>query len=283
MEPLPPSTTSEVLSGKRLPRLPRLEFVESYVTACLSASGLDEPALNAEVARWRELWRAVAAPERLAEPAGAGRPDRSPPRRPLTLLVVVFVAGLGGGIAGTLGWTRLQLSAATRTAVAEPSAEAPDVCLPPATALPQGQDVLQLPPAGQRAGSWWVNEARAAALSTDGRQFRADVTAGTSRPGDVIIVKSDIALVQGRSYALSFAAAADRATTIRVRVQDSRPPAYQDSYDREVSVDQNTCLHRYQFVAKKTSAHSELTFQVGGRPHDFRLEVRDTSLTTTLD
>ncbi|GAA2887768.1 hypothetical protein Acy02nite_82200 [Actinoplanes cyaneus] len=144
-----------------------------------------------------------------------------------------------------------------------------------------GNDALRLPPAGQETGSWWVNDAGTAALETDGRRFRADVAAGTSRPGDVIIVKSDVALIEGRSYALSFSATADRSTTIRVRVQDSQPPAYLPSYDREVSVDQGTCLHLYRFVARRTSAHSELTFQVGGRPQDFQLRVGDTSLVET--
>ena len=61
-------------------------------------------------------------------------------------------------------------------------------------------------------------------------------------------------------------------------MQDSQPPAYHPSYDREVSVNQDFCRHVYRFVAQKTSAHSELTFQVGGRAHDFDLQVDDTFL-----
>ncbi|MEV4349020.1 hypothetical protein AB0J83_31570 [Actinoplanes sp. NPDC049596] len=275
-DPLPPSTTSDVLAGKRLPRLPRLEFVESYVAACLSFHGRDEPSIAAEVARWRERWRALATPEKdgapLPEPA-----DRPAPRRPLILVAGVFLAGLGVGIAGTVGWTGRHTSPAG-AAEGQPGAEVPDVCVSPGTAVPDGQDVLRLPAAGKKSGSWWVNDNTAATLSTDGRRFRADVAAGTARPGDVLIVKSDVALVQGRSYVLAFAAAADHATTIRVRVQDSRPPSYHPSYDREVSVDRETCLHHYRFVATKTSDHSELTFQVGGRSEGFQLQVADAAL-----
>lgn len=278
MDPLPPSTTSEVLSGKRLPRLPRLEFVESYVAACLSASGVGEPEIAAEVARWRDLWRSLATP--LEEPADTAPADRPSPRRPralLPLMAVVFAAGLGAGIVGTLGWTGRQLPTAD-AAIERPTTEAPDVCLPVGAALPAGEDVLRLPPEGEKAGSWWVNESGTATLTTDGRQFEADVTAGTSRPGDVIIVKGDVTLVEGRTYALAFTATADRDTTIRVRVQDSRPPAYHPSYDRELSVSRDACVHLYKFAAARTSAHSELTFQVGGRTEDFHLRIRDASL-----
>ncbi|MBB4743075.1 hypothetical protein BJY16_006534 [Actinoplanes octamycinicus] len=270
LDPLSPSTTSEVLGGKRLPRLPRLEFVESYVAACLIADGLDEPAIAAELEVWRQLWCGLATPEQSAEPV----PEQPPrPRHRLTLpvaAVVIFAAGVAAG------W------AIHRPAgPAGPDAEAADTCLAPGAAAPAGQDVLRLPPAGQQGGSWWVNKPAVARLSGDGRRFRADVTSGAARPGDVIIVKSDVALVAGRSYALAFSAAADRATTIRVRVQDSRPPDYQASYDRELSVDQGACRHLYRFVAQHTSAHSELTFQVGGRPHDFQLRVDDPILVET--
>ncbi|SNY24951.1 carbohydrate binding domain-containing protein [Paractinoplanes atraurantiacus] len=278
-DPLPPSTISDVLAGKRLPRLPRLEFVEAYVAACLTAEGQDEPGITAEVARWRALWRSLATPEKLEEQADSVRPEQPPRRRRLTLLALaaaVFLAGLGAGVAGTLGWT------GRHRAVADP-ATAADTCVPAGTAPPAGQDVLRLPSPGRKTGSWWVNDTGAATLSTDGRRFRADVIAGTSRPGDLIIVKSDVTLVQGRAYALTFSAAADRATTIRVRVQDSQPPAYQASHDREVSVGRDTCHHHYRFVAQKSSDHSELTFQVGGRPHDFQLHVSNAALVALPD
>ncbi|MFI5936339.1 hypothetical protein [Actinoplanes sp. NPDC051494] len=284
LDPLSPSTTSEVLSGKRLPRLPRLEFVESYVAVCLSASGLDEPGIAAGVARWRERWRLLSAPGKPDEPVESVRTPA--PRRPALLpLAVVFLVGLAIGVAGTLGWTGRRLpradAAAGQPSAGQPSAGAPDVCVSPETALPAGQDVLRLPPAGRKTGSWWVNDTRMAALSTDGRRFEAAVTAGTSRPGDILVVKGDVELVKGRTYVLAFTAAADLATTVRVRVQDSEPQVWQASDDREVLVDQDPCRHLYRFVAQKSSTHSELTFQVGGRAHSFHLRVLDAALVET--
>ncbi|PZG15685.1 hypothetical protein C1I95_19050 [Micromonospora craterilacus] len=61
MEALPSSTTHEVLAGKRLPRLPRLEFVESFVRACLRARRRPEHEIETEVERWRQAWRALTA------------------------------------------------------------------------------------------------------------------------------------------------------------------------------------------------------------------------------
>ncbi|MEU8663467.1 hypothetical protein [Actinoplanes philippinensis] len=267
---LPPSTISDVLAGKRLPRLPRIEFVEAYVAACTRFSGRDDAETAAEVARWRDRWRALATPEKVEEPAAPPRRRSPAPLR----LAAVFLAGLGVGVAGTLGWTGRHTPVADAAEV-----EPPDTCVPEGTPGPAGQDVLGLPSPGQKGGSWWVNEPRMASLSTDGHRFRADISAGTSRPGDVLVVKGDVALVQGRSYALAFVAAADRATTIRVRVQDNHPPAYQPSYDRELNVDPASCRHIYHFVAEKSSEHSELTFQVGGRPYDFRLQISDPILT----
>src|SRR3569833_3600167 len=51
---LPSSTTHEVLVGKRLPNLPRLEFVDAFASACLRAEGnTEESAIPAEIERLR--------------------------------------------------------------------------------------------------------------------------------------------------------------------------------------------------------------------------------------
>lgn len=94
-EPLPPSTLSEILGGKRLPRLPRLELLQSYVAACLSAAHLDDHLINAELPHWHALWRALAEPS---------APRRRPPPRPWLTAAAVFTSGLLLGAAGTYCW-----------------------------------------------------------------------------------------------------------------------------------------------------------------------------------
>ncbi|MDP9792731.1 hypothetical protein J2S43_001243 [Catenuloplanes nepalensis] len=59
---LPTSTVHEILGGRRLPNLPRLEFVEAYVRACLRAHGGAGPAgTEAELRRWRDAWRRLTS------------------------------------------------------------------------------------------------------------------------------------------------------------------------------------------------------------------------------
>ncbi|MFF5078349.1 hypothetical protein ACFY36_14965 [Actinoplanes sp. NPDC000266] len=261
-DPLPPSTTSEVLSGKRLPRLPRYEFVDSFVTACLRASGQDEPAIAAELARWRAAWCSSSEPETPAEPAPTSRRRGVAP----PLVAVIFVAGVGAGVIGTRAWSDW------RSTPVVPVAESSDACLPSGHPAPAGPDVLS-----RAAASWWVSNNTAASLTEQGHRFRADVLTGTKSPGDVVIVRGDVNLVQGRPYTLAFTATTDHATTIRVRVQDS-PPTYQESYTRDLPVDTTACRHEYRFVAARTSPHSELTFQVGGHAEDFRLDIADVAL-----
>jgi tetratricopeptide (TPR) repeat protein len=58
---LPPTTVSWVLKGKGLPRLPKLTFVEAFVTACLTAAGRPLDEIPLELTRWRAVWRDIAA------------------------------------------------------------------------------------------------------------------------------------------------------------------------------------------------------------------------------
>ncbi|RZS40829.1 tetratricopeptide (TPR) repeat protein [Herbihabitans rhizosphaerae] len=61
---LPPSTASHVLTGKTLPRLPKLTFVEAFVTGCLSACGESTQRVRDQVHRWQNAWRALHEPPR---------------------------------------------------------------------------------------------------------------------------------------------------------------------------------------------------------------------------
>jgi hypothetical protein len=76
---LAPSTMSYVLTGRGLPRLPKLEFVRRFVGACLEAYGHPEPAAGQEVDRWIAAWRHLA--QSGAEQAA---PAVAPPSEPAT-------------------------------------------------------------------------------------------------------------------------------------------------------------------------------------------------------
>jgi len=60
VDALPSSTTSDLLAGRCLPRLPRMAVVETYVSACLLAANLPPEEIRGQVERWRQAWRALA-------------------------------------------------------------------------------------------------------------------------------------------------------------------------------------------------------------------------------
>jgi tetratricopeptide (TPR) repeat protein len=85
VDALPISTTSTVLAGRRLPILPRGEFVDAYVRACLHARAVPDEIVVEEVHRWMSArHRLEAGPRRavgpeqnpLATPALAGNGSR---------------------------------------------------------------------------------------------------------------------------------------------------------------------------------------------------------------
>jgi hypothetical protein len=68
VDALPETTMSSVLRGKRLPRLPRMTFVESFVAACMVACGRSPENGEREIDRWRRAWRILAQPAAEAGP-----------------------------------------------------------------------------------------------------------------------------------------------------------------------------------------------------------------------
>ncbi|WP_285681664.1 hypothetical protein [Actinoplanes sp. NBRC 103695] len=269
-EPLPPSTISEVLAGKRSPRLPRWGFVEAYVVACLRADGADPAMVAAETARWRERWEALAVEELPEVPERRKQPSW---RWAVAVLAVVFLLGVGTGVLGTVRWT-----GRTPAPVADPAqAATSDTC--GAASRPAGKDLL-LPGRGAATarGGWWVDDPGKATLRTRGRDFDVSVPGGTTRPADVLVIMSDVTLVAGHTYELAFTATADREATVRVRVQDSRPPDYLPSVSRDFRVGPAACRRAYRFPGAVSSPHSELTFQLGGQTDSFQLTVSDVVL-----
>ncbi|WP_344889469.1 ATP-binding protein [Actinomadura meridiana] len=86
VDQLPRSTLSEVLNGKRLPQLPKMELVEAFVAACLRARNVRPDAIDGVVDRWlAEWWRLE---ESARSPGVRDRPPtalngRGPAARPL--------------------------------------------------------------------------------------------------------------------------------------------------------------------------------------------------------
>jgi tetratricopeptide (TPR) repeat protein len=76
VDALPPSTVSYVLRGEVLPRL---DFVEAFVTACLRARDLGSPAIAAAVAEWQRAWRAVDQGKSGSAGQTAADPSETPP------------------------------------------------------------------------------------------------------------------------------------------------------------------------------------------------------------
>ncbi|MFL6072670.1 MAG: ATP-binding protein [Mycobacteriales bacterium] len=83
---LPASTVSDMLTGKRLPRLPRLDLIEAYVAACLTVRDVPAGEIARELAGWGEAWRALAVTEdEVAAPAAGSTPAVPAPPVPRQL------------------------------------------------------------------------------------------------------------------------------------------------------------------------------------------------------
>ncbi|WP_133904657.1 hypothetical protein [Actinophytocola oryzae] len=271
-ELLPSSTTSEVLAGKRLPRPPRLAFVESFVTACLRARGLDGDTVEQVVDRWRAAWRVVQVkhttpPEPFLPQATSPERQAGPRRARLAAAVcaAVFATGVVVGVAGTrmthddIGHPVTPATGRTRGAVCRPLDQ------PHATgALIMGAPGT--PPTGEEyPRDWWANVPDVE-LVTDTDGFTAVVPRGFTLPWQAIVIRSAITLTAGHHYSLDFVATANRPVDIHVRVQDKTPPRYQPSLVESVPVGITPCRRTYNFTAGATSETTgEVTFQLGAQ------------------
>lgn len=126
---------------------------------------------------------------------------------------------------------------------------------------------------------WWHNDPRVADPGKDPRGFRSSARGGSQDPWDLYVARSCVDIVQGRKYVLAFAASASMPVTITVRVQDKRPPQYAASLDERVTLKPEPQQFTYPSSGALTTPESELLFQLGGHPADFRLEVSGLSLT----
>jgi hypothetical protein len=289
-EPLPSSTTSEILAGKRLPRLPRLAFVESFVAACLRARGLDDVTVEQAVDRWRAAWRAVQVeratpsdPELVLPPTTS--PRRGPNSRRTVLASVVLMAVFATGVVVGVAGTRITQDGHP-AAISGTRSAASQACRPLDQPRATGALVMGLPgtpPASDTyPDEWWANVGDVK-VTTDAGGFTAAVPRGFTLPWQLIVIRSGITLIAGHHYSLDFTATANRPVAVQVRVQDKEPPRYRPSLVESVSIDTTPCRRTYTFTADATSQTTgEVTFQLGAQGA-YTITIDDPILVETND
>jgi len=144
VDALPPSTTSHILSGRGLPRMPRMEFVQSYVTACLSVAGTSSPDAEAALELWRGAWRGLAEPARADEAGPADIPQPRYAGQAVPLLAGVGEPPLDALLAEPPQSAAWPVQVVTASPTQEPAVEGP---ASPATE-PPAPAVAARPPAG---------------------------------------------------------------------------------------------------------------------------------------
>jgi hypothetical protein len=171
VDALPASTTSYVLNGRGLPRPPRLEFVEAFVTACLLACDHPKQEIPAIVERWRACWRALALAQEGAATSEGAVPRAAPaPASPgMTASGTAVPAPLGASGPGPAPDVAPTIPASTPAAavtfaegpprpghvapgVAPSAAPGPPVLAPPDDAEPAARP--QTPPGHGRRTRW---------------------------------------------------------------------------------------------------------------------------------
>lgn len=111
---LPPSTASYVLTGKTLPGLPKLAFVDAFVTACLCADGRSATQVDDELTSWQKAWRGLYGDTPESQPSQEIQRDQQRVHRQLPRDIGEFTGrehelasllSFAGDTAGTTGAT----------------------------------------------------------------------------------------------------------------------------------------------------------------------------------
>jgi endoglucanase len=127
---------------------------------------------------------------------------------------------------------------------------------------------------------WWNTE-NAPTSAVDDR-LCTQVPAGTANPWDASIGHSDIPLVDGAPYILTFSASASIPVTVRANVQLNEDP-FTTALSREVALTAEPQTFRYEFDGNLDSTNGVFTFQLGGSPEAFTFCLDDVSLTSDTD
>ncbi|GAA2878447.1 hypothetical protein Acy02nite_15900 [Actinoplanes cyaneus] len=180
--------------------------------------------------------------------------------------VVVLAAFTAGMVMG-----RATVPEPTVTAQVSPADQCRDVR--PAA----GTNLLALPmvaPSGApHSRAWWRNDPRVDDPGDDPGGFQVVARHGSEDPWDLLVVHSCNPIVRDRPYTLSFVASASVPVTVTLRVQDDKPPVYTPSLFEEIAVGPAGKQFTFGFRGAISNPASELTFQLGGHPDDFRLTV----------
>lgn len=127
---------------------------------------------------------------------------------------------------------------------------------------------------GSTAPWWWTENNPASVV--DGR-LCADIPGDTANPWDAIIGQSDLPLVAGESYSLSYTATASVPVTITTNVQMAVDP-YTTELSEHDQISDTAVPITHTFTAKADNDAAQLAFQVGGTSKAFTLCLDDVSL-----
>jgi hypothetical protein len=277
MEALPTSTTHEILAGKRLPRLPRLDFVETFVAACLRAGRCLPEEIEAEVGRWRGCWRALTQAsavstvdgERHGSPLGdAGRPGgrwRAGGRWlvPAVVVAAVFAAGTAAG--------RLLPAGSARPIDGGPGQPSATLAHSVAELVVNGTFDPPIDP-------WW-RHGRPVVL-VDGRA-RVEVADEVDKPWHDALGQSSISLRKNRTYTLGFDVSVDAERTFQVLIQTETPPR-QTVLSRHVTLTPSAPSEMrsfaFRFVSPLTAGNGQILFHFGGPGTGYTVHLDNVSL-----
>lgn len=277
-EALPTSTTHEILAGRRLPRLPRLDFVEAFVAACLRARQTTPVEIEAELDRWRDAWRALAAddtalPQKEKEPAvpqtaapitrisdaTGAKPARWAKWRRVLAIAVAFAVGAGAGSAATM--------------LAGPFDD-PRPCLRPTN--PDAGKELVVDGGFVQTRTLGYSDSRVD-VDRDNSQLLIKVEGGSRHSWQAVLEQRLITLTEGRLYTLSFEMYAEEPVKIHVTTQLQFEP-FTKVIDGDVVV--NNTHNRYSLtgVGGVTTELGMVSFHLGGYPQNLTFRLDNVSL-----
>ena len=113
---------------------------------------------------------------------------------------------------------------------------------------------------GSTAPWWWTENNPASVV--DGR-LCADIPGDTANPWDAIVGQSDLPLIAGESYTLSYTATASVPVTITTNVQMAVDP-YTTELSEHDQISDTAVPITHTFTAKADNDAAQLAFQVGG-------------------